>query len=978
MTSKYLPSVLPLWLALLLALPALAQEADTPVAASAAPEQGTEGVQPPSEQTVEAEPPAAPQEADKLAFNPAAIGLPELPQPMTSAGDFQTTLDLIDARIAEQEMALEAAKTAVQEAAAALEAGTQEAGDAAATEVQEAAQLEASPDSESSASPASDASDEDAAGADSETEAGAATDDGTEATEESGSVADGAAGPDAVDAELALSALEASVERIGKKIEALRELRIAVQRRATLHGRLETTERDLAQMREQLEGVQRDGVTLEPPFPISMLDQQQAELSLTQAIEDVAETRLETATRRMQAAEKALSAAVRERRAVRDRLTAAQGDGIAAAETVALEQALELARLNELLARQRLAAHESAVELARNGDQLAETKEALLAARIAFIEKRTVLSRETLDQRLAELTATEEEMKAQIEALQRTGDEAESALYQAQRRLANAGDDAEDAALKEWVAARQAELGAARTSVDSLTMAIANLSRMGELWERRYQLMNDPESLDLAPLLRQIIIEASAARTEKDDIEGRLNALRSIQLAQTRRLRDPGLSEEVREAMAARSRSHELAEGYGRELLEVQDELIALLEGMRPQLEALVQEQTLSLQLMQAQEVMATWWDAEVLVIDDQSIRVREVALAFAMFVVVIVVVSLVRMGARRALKRRKANNQKATSGDFRLALSAVAGNTNQLFVLIVAFYVAMIFSGLASPTIKAWLWNLLVIAFYLQLGIWASAAMADYFNRKRTRQEMRDPSTVTGYGVMMVFFRVGIWITVVVSLLAYFQYPVAGLLGALGVGSVAVGFALQSILGDVFSSMAIILDKPFRVGDFVMSGQTLGVIEHIGVKTTRIRSLSGEQVVLSNSDLLNSRIHNFKHFKERRIAFQLRVTYQTPRHLIERIPVMIREVIEGVQNARFDRAHFAEYGEFALVFEAVYYVLSPDYTLYMDVQQAINLGIHQRFEEAGVAFAYPTQELLLRRLPPLDSGSSATIDHPA
>jgi small-conductance mechanosensitive channel len=213
-----------------------------------------------------------------------------------------------------------------------------------------------------------------------------------------------------------------------------------------------------------------------------------------------------------------------------------------------------------------------------------------------------------------------------------------------------------------------------------------------------------------------------------------------------------------------------------------------------------------------------------------------------------------------------------------------------------------------------------------------------------------------------MFFIRVGIWITVIVSLLAYFKYPIAGLVGALGVSSVAVAFAVQSILGDVFSSMAIVLDKPFRVGDFIKAGDTLGVIEHIGVKTTRIRSLSGEQVVMSNSDLLGSRIHNFKHFKERRIAFRIGVVYQTPRALLEQIPSMLRAAVEEQSSTRFDRAHFFEYGDYALVFEVVYYVLSPDYALYMDMQQGINLGIHRRFEEAGISFAYPTQELILRR----------------
>jgi len=933
MSSKPVFLVFLLWFGPL-SLPALAQETSTPAPEPAVSEHRSESNQDTVEQAAETDPAPA-QNADELAYDPAEIGLPGLPQPMASADDFQITLDLIDARLAEQQTALAAAEAAAAEA-----------------EVAAQAKRIASEDAETGKAGAADA--------DSDTDMDV----------------NAAGGADSAAGDTAVNAFEATAATIERRIQLLRELRIAVQRRATLRGRLETIEGDVAKMSQQLETVEREGVTLEPPFPISLFDEQQAELALKQAVEDVAETRIETATRRMQAVEKALTTAVRDRRTTRDRLTTAERDGVADAERAALEQDLELARLNELLARQRLAAGEGAVEMARNEDHLAEGQQALLVARIAFLEGRAELPRDALDQRLTELTATEEEQRAQIEALQRTGDQAESALYQAQRRLAEAGDDADTAALNEWVAARQAKVVAAQTSVDSLTTAIANLSRIRALWEQRYQFMSDPESLDLAALLKQLITDASAARVEKDDIEGRLNALRSIQLAHTRRLRDPELNVDAREAMAVRSEAYDLAEGYGRELLETQGQLIALLQGMRAQVEAQAHDQTLSLQLLQAQETIANWWDAEVIVIDDQSIRVRELATALVMFVVVIFLVSLVRIGARRTLKRRKAKSPTAEYGDFRLALSAIAGNTNQLFVLIAAFYVAMVFSGLASPTVKDWLWTLLVVAFYLQLGIWANAAMVDYFNRRRTRQEMRDPSTVTGYGLLVFFLRVGVWITVGVSLLAYFKYPIAGLVGALGVGSLAIAFAVQNILGDVFSSMAIILDKPFRVGDFVMSGETVGVVDHIGVKTTRIRSLSGEQVILSNSDLLNSRIHNFKHFKERRIAFKLRVNYQTPRALIEHIPGMIREVIEAAPRTRFDRAHFAEYGDFALVFEVVYYVLSPDYTLYMDVQQAINLGIHQRFEESGVAFAYPTQELLLRRLPPLEAGSASTIDN--
>jgi small-conductance mechanosensitive channel len=943
MASVWFRSVSRVCLFLLLLVPPLTAVAQ-PEAASAP--DGEAGEATPSEEASGADPdpdqPDAQGDSSREAirgtpFDPALVGLPELPQPMQTAGDFQAALDLIDARIAEKQAALEAAEAAVAERQAVL--------DAAAADAEE--QIDATGGSEDGTGVEIDA----------DAEPGAATGSDTEAAVTAKTDRD-------------LQTLEAAASTIARQIEVLQELRVTVQRRATLAGRLREINTELASQRERLDALERDGVSLEPPYLVSLLDQARAELALDKALEEVAETRIETAMRRRDAAERGLTTAVRERRAARDRLSA--GEDLSRAQREAREQALELARLNELRARQQLAAAESALEKARSEDSLAEAEQAMLQTRISFLEERVELPREALEQRLEELAAAEEAMRAQIEALELTGDQAEAALYQARQNLDEAGPDADRATLEEWVQTRQAELQAARSSVDSLLAAIANLTQIRSLWEQRYQIMTQPDAVDLTGLLQQVITGAAAARAEKDDLEQRLNSLRAIQLAQTRRLRDSSLSEGVREAMAVRSRAQDLAERYGRELLETQDQLIALLDGMRSQLEPMVQEQTLSLQLLQAQEALANWWDAELIVIDDQSIRARELATALVMFIVVLVAVSLVRMGARRALNRRKAKNPTANYGDLRLALSAVAGNTNQLFVLIAAFYVAMTVSGLASPTVQSWLWTALVIAFYAQLGIWANAAMVDYFNRRRTRQEMRDPSTVTGYGLLTFFLRVGIWITVVVSLLAYFQYPVAGLVGALGVGSLAIAFAVQNILGDVFSSMAIILDKPFRVGDFVKAGETLGTIEHIGVKTTRIRSLSGEQVVTSNSDLLNSRIHNYKHFRERRIAFRIGVVYQTPRELLERIPGMLREAVEEQPNARFDRAHFVEYGDFALIFEIVYYVLSPDYTLYMDIQQGINLGIHRRFEQAGVSFAYPTQELILRRGPAQTVASEA------
>jgi small-conductance mechanosensitive channel len=181
-------------------------------------------------------------------------------------------------------------------------------------------------------------------------------------------------------------------------------------------------------------------------------------------------------------------------------------------------------------------------------------------------------------------------------------------------------------------------------------------------------------------------------------------------------------------------------------------------------------------------------------------------------------------------------------------------------------------------------------------------------------------------------------------------------------VGGIAVALAAQNILGDLFSSMSIVLDKPFVLGDFIIVGDLMGTVEKIGLKTTRIKSLSGEQLVFSNSDLLNSRIRNFKRMQERRAVFSIGVTYETPYEKLQTIPATIREVIESQELARFDRAHFASYGDFALVFEIVYYMKRPEYDLYMDTQQAINLELFRRFAESGIAFAYPTQTVHLNK----------------
>jgi small-conductance mechanosensitive channel len=206
------------------------------------------------------------------------------------------------------------------------------------------------------------------------------------------------------------------------------------------------------------------------------------------------------------------------------------------------------------------------------------------------------------------------------------------------------------------------------------------------------------------------------------------------------------------------------------------------------------------------------------------------------------------------------------------------------------------------------------------------------------------------------------VWSVVLLLVLDNMGINITALVAGLGVGGIAVALAVQSILGDLFASLSIVLDKPFVVGDFLIIDDYMGSVEHVGLKTTRLRSLTGEQLVLSNTDLLSSRIRNYGRMQERRALFTLGVTYQTPRDKLRQIPEIIREAIEASEKTRFDRSHFKSYGAYSLDFETVYYVLEPDYALYMDIQQAVNLAIHERFEAEGIEFAFPTQTLFVER----------------
>jgi len=284
--------------------------------------------------------------------------------------------------------------------------------------------------------------------------------------------------------------------------------------------------------------------------------------------------------------------------------------------------------------------------------------------------------------------------------------------------------------------------------------------------------------------------------------------------------------------------------------------------------------------------------------------------------------------------------------------------STRRFSLLVVALWGGSRFLDLGSAERLVNLALLIVVT--LQVAIWANRAVSEYIAWFSATRRESDPGTVSAVQGMSFVARLFIWAVALLLVIDNLGYDVTALVAGLGIGGVAIALAVQNILGDLFASLSIVMDKPFVVGDFIIVGDLLGEVEKIGIKTTRVRSLSGEQLIFSNSDLLNSRIRNFKRMYERRVSFTFGVIYQTTPEQLEAIPPMVREIIEGIDNTRFDRAHFKGFGESAYDFEVVYYVLSPDYTVYMDIQQAINLAICRGFLERGIEFAYPTRTLFV------------------
>lgn len=280
---------------------------------------------------------------------------------------------------------------------------------------------------------------------------------------------------------------------------------------------------------------------------------------------------------------------------------------------------------------------------------------------------------------------------------------------------------------------------------------------------------------------------------------------------------------------------------------------------------------------------------------------------------------------------------------------------------LIVGAAIGLAVTGAPSRVIDA-VWYVLGLVLIIQIAAIIRGILVDLVQRRALKRSEKRSAVWNGIAIIKWAISTFIWSAALLLLLDNAGVDITALIAGLGIGGIAIGLAAQGLFSDLFAGVSILFDKPFQRDDLIEFGDFIGTVSKIGLKTTRVRSLSGEEVIIRNTNLLDETIRNYQRLNERRWLFRIGVTYQTSADLLEQIPHWIKDLIDATDNARFERAHFAGFGDSAMEFEIVCHAQSMDYAVFMDVRQAVNVGLVRKFADEGVEFAYPTRTLMIAR----------------
>jgi len=335
---------------------------------------------------------------------------------------------------------------------------------------------------------------------------------------------------------------------------------------------------------------------------------------------------------------------------------------------------------------------------------------------------------------------------------------------------------------------------------------------------------------------------------------------------------------------------------------------------------------------------------------------------AYAMALFVFFLVYIVLLVFRKGVLKKLKGLAEKTKTDFDDLLVEIVSAVGPPLYLLLSAGIALQFIQHPSWVKNIGYWVALFVVVYSAMK--ALSRVIDYFFAKIIKKRLEEDGTfdlsvikLLGKGLKGI-----LWAVAILLVVQNLGYDVTALIAGLGIGGIAIAFALQGILSDVFASFSIYFDKPFQTGDFIVVGNDMGTIKHIGLKSTRIQTLEGEELIMSNKELTEARIKNYRGFEKRRMTFSFGIKYETPTEKVRAIPQMVKEIIGKIELAEIYRIHFTDFGDFSLNFNTVYYIASGDFTVHKDVQHEINIALMERFEKEGIEFAYPTQTVYLKK----------------
>ncbi|MBW3003516.1 mechanosensitive ion channel family protein [Candidatus Woesearchaeota archaeon] len=337
---------------------------------------------------------------------------------------------------------------------------------------------------------------------------------------------------------------------------------------------------------------------------------------------------------------------------------------------------------------------------------------------------------------------------------------------------------------------------------------------------------------------------------------------------------------------------------------------------------------------------------------------VQEYLIALGIFAVIVLVFKLIKFGVIHKLHElsKKTHNQVDD-----LIIGVIASVTWPFYVVLAA-YIAIRWITVPDIVSKVFYYIILIVALYYIVKAINSIIkfVAKTVREKREKEEEQADTSVIR--LISNVCQALVWLAAVLILLQNFGVNITTLIAGIGVAGIAIAFALQKVLEDIFASISIYFDKPFKSGEYIVIGDDSGTVQHIGIKSTRIKTLQGEELVVSNRELTSARIRNFKKMEDRRVVFSIGVTYDTPVSKMRKIPGIIAKVFDKVPLGTLDRCHFKTFSASSLDYEIVYHVGSTDYNDYMDTQQELNLLIKQEFDKLKIEFAFPTQTIYVAK----------------